>query len=185
MIKVCRKSHYVFLINALALFLFSHLTWAAKDEAYNSSELGPDPRRSYDLSISLGTLLPNKNGLREGVPGWILRASVPTRTGIVEAGLFSGIGNGIVYRSASLDYRMDLLLDPVAAHFLIGFHGDQFSAETASSRFAGGWHYGGGVTQFLVGPLLFRFDFRHRFSPGQAVEVTLGLVYRLGSDLGN
>jgi hypothetical protein len=182
MINLCLKSHHYFFSIALALFLSSSLAWAASGDAYNSAELGPDPRRSYDLNISFGTLFPSKNGLREGVPGWILRASVPTLTGVFEAGLFSGIGNGIVYRSASLDYRMDLILDPVAAHFLIGFHGDQFSAETASSRFAGGWHYGGGITQFLAGPLLFRFDFRHRYSPGQAVEITLGLVYRLGSE---
>ncbi len=196
--KFCRQTHPCFrllptlrlpallwLVIFFAPLLLPSRACSARDEAYNTSELGPDPRRSYDINISFGTLLPSRNGLGEGIPGWVFRASVPTLTGVFEGGLFSGIGNGIVYRSATVDYRMDLLIDPVTAHFLIGFHGDQFTAETASSRFAGGWHYGGGVTQYLAGPLFFRFDFRHRFSPGQGVEITLGLVYRFGRGEGS
>lgn len=151
----------------------------------NVSENGPDPRHSYDIVMNFGTLLPSRNGLTESVPGWGMRAAAPTSKGIFEAGFYSGIGNGTIYRSATIDYRMDLIADLVVAHFLLGFHGDQFSSETASSRYAGGWHYGGGVTQYLAGPFLFRFDFRHRFSPGQCVEITVGLTYRFGNANGS
>lgn len=152
--------------------------------AQTESGSGLDARRSRDFFVFAGTLLPSRNGLLESVPGWGLRVSQPSAKGVFEIGFFSGIGNGIVYRSAMLDYRMDLLVESVSAHFLLGFHGDQFSSQTASSRFAGGWHYGGGITMDVAGPILLRFDFRHRFSPGQEVEVMLGIVWRLSLEGG-
>lgn len=163
------------------LVLLAGLT-AAVPAAAQTERSGVDPRNARDFFLSAGTLLPSKSGLLESVPGWSLRISQPTGKGVFEVGFFSGLGNGIVYRSGMLDYRMDLSIETVSAHFLIGLHGDQFSSEAASNRFAGGWHYGGGITLELAGPILLRFDFRHRFSPGQEVEVMLGMVWRLALD---
>lgn len=148
------------------------------------ASLTADPRNSYDLNLNFGTMISANTGLNDDVPGWGLRYSIPTSKGIFEIGGFSGIGHGITYRSATFDYRMDVVLETIASHFLLGFHGDQFEATSptlASSKFSGGWHYGGGVTQVISGPMLFRFDFRHRFSPGQAIEVTIGFTYRYPS----
>lgn len=137
-----------------------------------------DPRNSYDVNIHFGTLLPSRIGLLETVPGWGIRLSAPTGKGTFEASGFSGIGNGIIYKTAALDYRMDVAIETISAHFVLGLHIDQYEAENAASRFSGGWHYGGGITQLIAGPVFGRFDFRHRFSPGQVLEVTLGLTYR-------
>ncbi len=139
--------------------------------------------KAYEAGLDFGTLIPSRNGLMEMVPGWGLRAGIPTGKGYFEVHAFSGIGNGIVYRSAVVDFRLDVAIETINSHFLLGFHGDQYDQATppASSRFAGGWHYGGGISQPIAGPVLARFDFRHRFSPGQVVEITLGLTYRFSS----
>jgi hypothetical protein len=162
---------------ALTIALFAAPAFAQEAESGAS-----DPRHSYDLNLNFGTFLSARTGIDQDVPGWGLRLSVPTAKGVFEFGGFSGIGHGAIYRSAALDYRLDVVFDSVAAHFLLGFHADQYDQTDpviAQSKFSGGWHYGGGITQQLAGPILFRFDFRHRFSPGQALEVTLGLSYRI------
>jgi hypothetical protein len=140
-----------------------------------------DPRTSNDIFLNFGTLLPSRNGLTESVPGWGLRYSKPTSKGLFEFGAFSGIGNSIVYRSGSADYRLDFSLEGLNAIFLLGVHVDQYRSDTVSSRIGGGWHYGGGFTTEIGGPFLLRFDFRQRFSPGTSVEVMVGFVLRTGS----
>jgi hypothetical protein len=146
-----------------------------------SDSLGPSPKNAYDVVISFGSLLPSRNGLREMIPGWGLRVATPTQRGTFETGLVSAIGNGIVYRSAMIDFRLDSFLDWISTFFILGFHGDQFESTRVSSSFTGGWHYGGGASLYIAGPLLLRFDFRHRFSPGQNLEVTLGLTWRFAA----
>lgn len=141
-----------------------------------------DPRHAYDFNIAFGTLISAQTGLNDDVPTWGLKTSLPTSKGVVELGVLSGIGHGIVYRSGSIDYRMDLKVEFITAHVLLGLHGDQYQTDTpavVNVPYAGGWHYGGGITIPLSGPLLFRFDFRHRFSPGQAIDLMLGLTFRV------
>lgn len=168
----------------LALAIVINAQGACAQTTPSSSPSLPDPKNCYDYGFQLGTLLPANFGVREMVPGWGARTAVPTKSGVFEGSVFSGLGNGIMYRTVTIDYRLDLELEGISSHFLLGFHADQYSTESpipASSRFSGGWHYGGGVTQWLAGPIYARFDFRHRFSPGQIVEVTVGLIYRLPS----
>lgn len=143
-----------------------------------AQELG----KNAEIGIGFGSLLPARNGLVETVPAWAIRGGLPTSMGFFETQYLNGIGNGIIYRSANIDYRMDLNIDPIFAHFLIGFHIDQFEQAVPEipKKFAGGWHYGGGVSQLIAGPVWARFDFRHRFGPGQVVEVLLGLTCQLG-----
>lgn len=158
-----------------SLLLFS----SAKSQAQSNST---GSGNAYEFNINFGTMISARIGIDETVPGWGLRTSIPTSKGIFEVGGFSGIGNGAIYRSAAFDYRMDVLLETIASHFLLGFHADQYEASTpspVSSKFSGGWHYGGGVIMPITGPVSIRFDFRHRFSPGQALEVTLGFSYKL------
>lgn len=136
---------------------------------------------SAEVGFGFGSLLPARNGLKEIVPGWAIRGSLPTSMGFFEAQYYNGIGYGIIYRSVTIDYRADLHFDPIFAHFLLGFHIDQYEQATPEipRRFAGGWHYGGGITQLIAGPVSARFDFRHRFGPGHVVEVLLGLTFRI------
>lgn len=138
-------------------------------------------QESAEVGLGFGSLLPARNGLKETVPGWAIRGGLPTSLGFFEAQYYNGIGYGIIYRSVTIDYRADIYVDPILAHFLLGFHIDQYEQATPEipRKFAGGWHYGGGITQLIAGPVSARFDFRHRFGPGHVVEVLLGLTYRI------
>lgn len=140
-------------------------------------------KNAYDIGVDFGTLLPSRIGLLEMVPGWGFRVGLPTGKGVFEPNVFTGIGNGIIYRSFSIDYRLDLNIEGIGAHFLLGMHADQFdqASPPVSNKFAGGWHYGGGISQQIAGPAFARFDFRHRFSPGQVVEITVGFTYRFAA----
>lgn len=181
--KVGLRSQFQKSILLACIALLMTLTAASSQsfaQSYNDT-LGPSPKNAYDFVINFGTILPSRNGLKEMIPGWGLRIATPTQHGTFETGLLSAIGNGIVYRSAMIDFRLDSSLDWVSTFFLLGFHGDQFESGKVSSSFTGGWHYGGGANLYIAGPLFFRFDFRHRFSPGQNLEVTLGLTCRFAA----
>lgn len=147
---------------------------SAQDAFQNSS------RNFWDLSAHAGSLLPSVRFVREIVPGWGLRAATSTSRGTFELETFHGRGNGIVYHSVSLDYRLDLLGDILPVHFVIGGHMDFYQAPRVPDLTpAGGWHFGGGLLQPIIGPLAMRFDFKYRFSPGQSVYVGVGFLYRL------
>jgi len=154
--------------------------WADANSGAATTSEQLDPNKSYDVGFMLGTLIPRSDGLTNLIPGWGLRGSMPTDKGIFELSGFSGIGNGIVYRTGAVDFRLDFPVETIAAHFLLGLHADQYSQidPAVSKSFAGGWHYGGGFTAQIIGPTFFRFEFRQRFGPGQVVEVTTSIVYR-------
>jgi hypothetical protein len=185
-----KMSSRVFLLQAtLLLTLASALATVTTSRALaQNSESAPDPRSSYDLGVHTGTLLPSRiRGVRELIPGWGLRASAPTRQGVFEISGYTGRASGQIYNSLALSYRMDIdLLDVVPAHFVIGLHSDSYegvfrNGTPTGPKFTGGWHYGGGLSQPLAGPFLLRGDFRSRFGPGQSLEITIGLIYRIPS----
>jgi hypothetical protein len=160
---------------------------AALPRAMSQTSDGPmNPRTSYDLAALTGTFLPSRiRGVRELVPGWGLRASAPTRQGVFEISAYTGRASGQIYNSLGLSYRLDIdVLDVVPAHFMIGLHSDNYegvyrNGTPTGPKFGGGWHYGGGLSQSLAGPFLLRGDFRSRFGPGQSLEITASLVYRI------
>lgn len=139
-------------------------------------------RNAYQFGISGTTFLPSRiAGVYEIVPGWRLSATTPTTRGVFETSAMLGRGRGIDYKSFAFGYRLDIPVDALQAFFLFGLHADVFESEYRSRAFSGGWHYGGGMNLLISGPLYLRADFRHRFSPGQAVEIGVGLIYRLSA----
>ena len=150
-----------------------------QDTAVSPSQIA---KHSLDLEADFGTLVPSHDGLSDIVPGWGLRAAIPANKGIFEVSAFLARGNGIIYRTGAVDYRMDIDFEQASAHFLLGLHADQYfqgPPNDDNKSFAGGWHFGGGVTLPVGGPLLVRSDFRYRIGPGTVLEVTVGVVYRI------
>lgn len=136
-----------------------------------------------ELGLHAGPLLPSKvPAVTEIVQGWGARFSVPTRKGVFELDSFLGQGDGTTYSSLAFDYRLDIDNDVLPAHFLLGLHTDWFSPPGEGYRFSGGWHYGGGISQHVGGPIYFRGDFKYRFSPGNSVYVGIGFLYRFGTN---
>jgi opacity protein-like surface antigen len=140
---------------------------------------------SWELGVHAGPLLPSRIPyVREIVQGWGGRVAIPTAKGVFEIDNVHARGSGIVYNTLSLDYRADIKNDYLPTHFLIGFHGDYFHGPERGFTYAGGWHFGGGLTEKLAGPVYFRTDFKYRFSPGTSLYVGIGVSYRFGSGKG-
>lgn len=143
-----------------------------------------------ELGIGFGPFLPSKiSRVREIQNTWGLRIGTQTAKGFFELDWAHGRGDDIIYNAFSLDYRMSLAstsaLDELPVHFLLGFHADHFKGREQDFRTAGGWHYGGGFRLPLGGrtsPVLFRADFRHRFSPGSSLLVLVGFSFLTGSE---
>lgn len=142
------------------------------------AQLGSSSSTSWEIGLQAGSLLPNRiRGVREIVPGWAPSVAIPTRAGTVQIGGFFGRGNGIVYNALSFDYRIELLLEGLPLHFLLGMHADEYEGLYGKSKILGGWHFGGGTTQAIAGPISLRGDFRSRYGPGRSLEILVGLVY--------
>lgn len=137
---------------------------------------------SYELGIHGGPLLPNRvAGVTEILSMVGVRAAAPTDKGMFELDFITGRGLGVVYHSASFDYRLDIVNDYRPVFFLLGGHVDSFEPLERSQRIAFGWHYGGGITEKIAGPIHFRADFRHRFGPGSELYIGVGILYRFPS----
>lgn len=140
----------------------------------------PSPSKSYDFNIHGGPFLPSGIPyVRQLMNAWGLRASAGTRKGVFEAGFFTAHNDGISYTSTFLDYRIDVANEYGPVHFLLGGHGDYYTPLGKSSKIAGGWHYGGGFTIHVSGPVYIRADFEERFSPGTTVYVDVGITIRI------
>jgi hypothetical protein len=156
------------------------LSFAAQGRAAENDENG------FEVALHAGPLLPSRIAyVREIVQGWGARVSVPTAKGIFELENFHARGDGIVYNTVSMDYRLDIKNDYLPTHFLLGFHGDYFHGPNRDWVPAGGWHFGGGVSEKIAGPVFFRTDFKYRFSPGTSLYVGVGITYRFSSGGGN
>ncbi len=121
--------------------------------------------------------------VREVMNGVDLRVSIPTGKGKFEIDGFFANSDGVNYRIASLDYRIDVGPPDFPAFILGGVHGDFWTppAPYDSQRYSGGWHFGGGFMQPLFGGWSAREDFRYRLGPGTSLLVGLGLNYQFSN----
>lgn len=134
---------------------------------------------SYEIGIGLGPMLPSRiPGVREVMNGWALRGSMYTSKGVFELEWYNAVGNGALYNSNSLDYRLDIdsaeISKLIPVHFLLGLHVDYYKQTDAGYKIAGGWHYGGGMKFPLTQRVFVRSEFKQRFSPGNSLIILVG-----------
>jgi hypothetical protein len=164
-----------FLVLLLASFFASSHGFAQESTELNFREF-------YAFGLHSGTLLPSKiSGIKETLPHWGLRFSLPTRRGVIETDLFFANAEGVTYSSATLDFRLDIrVVEELPLHFLVGVHVDNYQTSGADTKVKSGWHYGGGLLQHIAGPVFLRSDFKYRYGPGTSVQVGLGILWLLG-----
>lgn len=134
---------------------------------------------SYELSVTAGPFLPYAiPRTREILKGWDLRATVPTGKGSLEVDGFFANAEGVDYKTIGLDYRIDLPNDVFPAYFSFGLNADFFTPTDGLARYAGGWHFGGGLFQPLTDAISLREDLRYRYGPGQSVLLLIGFSFR-------
>lgn len=192
--------HHFLLIGALGVLVWAFVWWLQRSKRLFTSAvlalvlaLLASPSVSHaqsELGVGFGPFLPSKiPRVREIQNTWGLRLGTGTDKGFFEIDWAHGRGDDIIYNTFSLGYRLPLegssALDQLPVHFLLGLHMDHFKGREQEFRSAGGWHYGGGLRLPIGGlgsPVLFRADFRHRFSPGSSLLVLVGFSFLTGSE---
>ncbi len=155
----------------------------------STSLLVPSAQAAMEFGVAFGPFLPSRiNGVTEVMNGSSVRAGLLTGKGFFEGELYSAHGDGSDYNSLGFNYRFDFgkdLIPEIQIFALLGLHLDYYKPATSDeSRQGGGWHYGGGVRIPLgsvTSPLQLRFDFKHRFGPGNSLIALLGLSLAVGS----
>jgi len=157
--------------------LFAPQVWA---QAEGHDDLTGSKAR-YELGFHVGNLLPNQiPGVTEimGLGGVRAGFRLAPLT-YAEAGVIAGDGNGVEWKNAHIDARMDIPVEGLVGMAYMGADTTYYKAAGASHVVFGG-HAGGGVQALMTGMLWFRGEMKFSFSPGTSLYVGAGFVFRFG-----
>lgn len=143
--------------------------------------------QGYDAPVEfgfhLGNLLPNQiTGVEEIMALGGVRAGYRLAPeSYVEAGFIAGNGEGVEWKNAHLDIRMDIPIENLVAVAYLGGDTNYYKGNAHGGKLIFGGHAGGGVMGHLSGAVWFRGDMKFGFSPGTSLYIGVGLVFRLGA----
>lgn len=165
----------------LVLLLFTFSAWAA-DDANGSAEDTTGSKARYELGAHIGDLLPNQiPGVTEilglgGVRGGLRLAPFS----YAEAGIIMGNGNGVQWKNAHIDVRMDIPVENLVGFVYLGADTVYYKGSDGTTRTVFGGHAGGGIQALITGAVWLRGDMKFSISPGTSLYVGLGIVFRFG-----
>ena len=136
----------------------------------------------FEAGFHLGNLLPNQiSGVEEIMSlGGVRMGLRMAPLSYFEVGFISGNGEGVEWKNAHVDVRMDIPLENLLAVAYVGADAAYFKGNAQSTKLIFGGHAGGGIMGHLGGPTWFRGDMKFSFSPGTSLYIGVGLVFRLG-----
>ncbi len=154
--------------------------------AFAQGNQAPAQPQGWDAPIEfgfhLGNLLPNQiSGVTEimGLGG--ARVGFRLNQGsYVEGGVIAGNGEGVKWKNAHVDIRMDIPIESLTAVAYVGGDSVYFEGVGHASKLIFGGHAGGGLMGHLSGACWWRGDMKFSFSPGTSLYIGVGLVFRLG-----
>ena len=162
------------IILAFLLFLLGPSLWA-QDQGNNGGDY-------FEGHLFGGALVANIPGVDTTLSMVGLRAVWSNPYGNFEGGFFTGNGKGNVnYNIIDLNYRLDFPLAGMKAFALVGGHGDFYKESEdagAASKFANGWHIGGGMIFDITQSFGLRGDFEWRFGPGTSLFTGISVIFR-------
>lgn len=167
-------------------FVIFILLGAGGASAWAQDSTGNRPQGSdapYEFGLHLGNLLPNQiSGVEEIMALGGVRAGYRLAGGsYAEAGFISGNGEGVRWKNAHVDIRMDIPIENLLAMAYVGADSVYFQGVGHAQKLIFGGHAGGGIMAHLGGTAWFRADMKFSFSPGASLYIGAGLVFRLGS----
>ena len=136
----------------------------------------------YEIGAQIGNLLPNQiPGVTEimglgGVRGGFRFAPLT----YAEAGVLTGNGNGVEWKNANIDVRMDIPVENLVGFAYVGADTDYYTGSDGVNHFMFGGHAGGGIQTLVTQALWIRGDMKFSFSPGTSLYIGLGFVLRFG-----
>jgi hypothetical protein len=137
----------------------------------------------FEAGFHLGNLLPNQiSGVDEIMAlGGIRMGLRLAPLSYFEVGLISGNGEGVEWRNAHVDIRMDIPMENLLAVAYVGADAAYYKGVGQGDKLIFGGHAGGGIMGHVGGPAWFRGDMKFSFSPGTSLYIGVGLVFRLGA----
>ena len=146
-------------------------------------------KAAIEVGVAFGPFLPSQlPGVSEVINGAAARAGMSTGPGIFEFEVYTAHGEAVDYISLSFDYLFEIgkdLVPEIPVFVLAGLNRDSYKPSTSDDfRQGGGFHYGAGAKIPLgsaKSPLQMRFDFKHRFGPGNSLIALLGLSFEFGN----
>jgi len=164
----------------LLLSTFSRVSFAQAGAASGKPQGYDAP---FEFGFHLGNLLPNQiSGVEEIMALGGVRAGF--RLGpesYMEAGFISGNGEGVEWKNAHVDIRMDIPIENLVAVSYVGADTNYYKGVGHGTKLIFGGHAGGGIQGHLSGSCWFRGDMKFGFSPGTSLYIGVGLVFRLGA----
>lgn len=141
----------------------------------------------FEFGFNLGNLLPNQiSGVEEIMPLGGVRAGYRLAGGgYAEAGFIAGNAEGVKWKNAHLDIRMDIPIENLLAVAYVGADSVYYQGVGHGHKLIFGGHAGGGIMAHLGGSAWFRADMKFSFSPGTSLYIGAGLVFRLGTAANN
>lgn len=162
---------------SLSLAGFTPVALAQPEE--KSSTPGGDA--IYEAGFHVGNLLPNQiDGATEimGLGG--VRAGFRfSPLSYAEFGLITGNGEGVEWKNAHIDVRMDIPIENLVGVAYVGGDTIYYKGVGQSTKLVFGGHAGGGIQTHLSGLMWFRADMKFGFSPGTSLYIGMGLVLRI------
>jgi len=136
----------------------------------------------FEAGFHLGNLLPNQiPGVDEimGLGGLRMGLRIAPES-YFEAGFISGNGEGVEWKNAHVDIRMDIPIENLVGIAYLGADTNYYKGNGRGTKLIFGGHAGGGIQAHLSGVAWFRADMKFSFNPGTSLYIGAGLVFRLG-----
>lgn len=167
---------YLFLLLA---FTFCNVMAFAQTDGGATGSAGSDS--TFEVGFHLGNLLPNQiGGVQEimGLGGVRLGMRFAPST-YFEAGVISGNGEGVEWKDAHVDVRMDIPIENLVGIAYVGADTVYYNGNGHSNKLVFGGHAGGGFQAHVGGSLWFRGDMKFGFNPGTSLYIGAGFVFRM------
>jgi hypothetical protein len=174
-------------LRSLKLFIFGFLFFSGVSAYAQPSDttagISPGSDAPFEAGFHLGNLLPNQiSGVEEIMAlGGVRMGLRLAPLSYFEAGLISGNGEGVEWKNAHVDIRMDIPLENLLAVAYVGADAAYYKGVGQGNKLIFGGHAGGGIMGHVGGPTWFRGDMKFSFSPGTSLYIGVGLVFRLGA----
>lgn len=143
--------------------------------------------QGYDAPVEfgfhLGNLLPNQiSGVTEimGLGGARAGFRINPEQ-YLEGGFITGNGEGVQWKNAHVDVRMDVPVENLVGVAYVGADAVYYQGMGHGDKLIFGGHAGGGLMGHLSGSAWWRGDMKFGFSPGTSLYIGVGLVFRLGA----
>ena len=174
-----RLNHLIYVILLASSFTATLSTWAQ-----GTQSTGPQGADApIEFGVHMGNLLPNQiTGVEEimGLGGLRMGLRLAPRS-YFEAGLISGNGEGVEWKNAHADIRLDIPIDSLVGIAYVGADTNYYKGNGHSTKMIFGGHAGGGIQAHVAGSAWVRGDMKFSISPGTSLYIGIGLVFRLGS----